>query len=383
MTKYKEWNLNDSIGLLVGGTPCQSFSVAGLRKGLEDPRGNLALTYLGILDHFRPKWCVWENVPGVLSSGGGRDFGSFLGALGELGYGWAYRVLDAQNFGVAQRRRRVFVVGCLGDWKSAAEVLFESESLSGNTKSSRTQREGVTSYVESSFGQYREDVIAGTSKASGGVLGGGSETFIAYEWHNQDSRIKPVEIAATLNCNAGGREGHLVQNITSIQGNLIGRDKGGPQGVGVSEGETMYTLTKADVHAVAFGWQNSSSQGMSVDTISPTLDKSKTPAVAFSQQPIPEYYAHQYCQDRVYSTEGITPALNCSQSHKFRFDMAVRRLTPVECERLQGFPDNYTNIKENCPDGGRYKALGNSMAVPVMRWIGERINEYERKHGRN
>ena len=312
MTKYKEWNLNDSIGLLVGGTPCQSFSVAGLRKGLDDPRGNLALTYLGILDHFRPKWCVWENVPGVLSSGGGRDFGSFLGALGELGYGFAYRVLDAQNFGVAQRRRRVFVVGCLGDWRTAAEVLFESESLSGNIKPSRTQREGVTSYVESSFGQYREDVIAGTSKASGRVLGGGSETFIAYEWHNQDSRIKPVEIAATLNCNAGGREGHLVQNITSIRGNLIGRDKGGPQGVGVSEGETMYTLTKADVHGV-------------------------------------------------------------------QTNMAVRRLTPVECERLQGFPDNYTNIKENCPDGSRYKALGNSMAVPVMRWIGERINQYEQR----
>ena len=101
MTKFKEWNLNGSIDLLVGGTPCQSFSVAGLRKGLEDPRGNLALTYVGILDKFRPKWFVWENVPGVLSSGGGRDFGSFLGAVAELGYGFAYRVLDAQYFGVA------------------------------------------------------------------------------------------------------------------------------------------------------------------------------------------------------------------------------------------------------------------------------------------
>ena len=95
MTKYKEWDIG-TIDILVGGTPCQSFSVAGLRKGLEDPRGNLALVYCGILDKFRPKWFVWENVPGVLSSNGGRDFGSFLGALGELGYGWAYRVLDAQ-----------------------------------------------------------------------------------------------------------------------------------------------------------------------------------------------------------------------------------------------------------------------------------------------
>jgi DNA (cytosine-5)-methyltransferase 1 len=371
MTKYKEWKINDSIGLLVGGTPCQSFSVAGLRKGLEDPRGNLALTYVGILDHFRPKWFIWENVPGVLSSGGGRDFGSFLGALGELGYGWSYRVLDAQYFGVAQRRRRVFVVGCLGDWRPTAEVLFESESLRRDIKKGKSKGKDIAGYVKSGFGQYREDAIAGTLRASGGDLSGGSETFvtndtvgtllardykgvdsyntdkmivqkvyenhpsdsrvkemgktcqtvtstwgsgggnipfvqnIAYEWHNQDSRIKPIQVAATLNCNAGGREGHLVQSIGFTQCDAA-RDVG----------------------------QN----------ISPTLRS---------------------------GGDGGYPA------HSVATNMAVRRLTPVECERLQGFPDNYTNIKENCPDGARYKALGNSMAVPVMRWIGERINSYE------
>ena len=111
MTRYKDWDIDrDTVDLIVGGTPCQSFSVAGLRKGLEDPRGNLALTFLGMVDHYRPEWVVWENVPGVLSSSGGRDFGSFLGALGQLGYGFAYRVLDAQYFGVAQRRKRVFIV---------------------------------------------------------------------------------------------------------------------------------------------------------------------------------------------------------------------------------------------------------------------------------
>ena len=117
--------LHSTIDVLVGGTPCQSFSTAGLRKGLADPRGNLALVYLRIADEKRPRWLIWENVPGVLSSNGGRDFGSFLGALGQLGYGFAYRVLDAQYFGVPQRRRRVFVVGYLGDWRRAAEVLFE------------------------------------------------------------------------------------------------------------------------------------------------------------------------------------------------------------------------------------------------------------------
>jgi DNA (cytosine-5)-methyltransferase 1 len=405
MTKYKEWQINDPIGLLVGGTPCQSFSVAGLRKGLEDPRGNLALTYVGILDHFRPKWFIWENVPGVLSSGGGRDFGSFLGALGELGYGWSYRVLDAQYFGVAQRRRRVFVVGHLGDWRPPAEVLFESESLSRNLKPSRKTRQSVAGYVESSFGQYREDVIAGTTKASGGVLSGGSETFIVgaldtecggqklshqsinsghifavYENHPSDSRVKPMgDVCQTVTSTWGSGGGNIpfvqsfrksrrAQSVNDFEtwvddgksNTLNTFDLGDVRtthavaygfepGIAKREGnpnrfsEEISPTLRADMGdnqvATAFGWQNSPSQSMSMDTISPTLDKSKTPATMHN--------------------------------------MAVRRLTPVECERLQGFPDNYTNIRENCPDGARYKALGNSMAVPVMRWIGERINSYE------
>ncbi|MGA0355790.1 MAG: DNA cytosine methyltransferase, partial [Ilumatobacteraceae bacterium] len=120
------------IELLVGGTPCQSFSVAGLRGGLDDDRGNLALRFMQLCAEARPTWVVWENVPGVLSIDGGRAFGSILGALEELGYGWAYRTLDAQWFGVAQRRRRVFVVGCLGDWRRAAAVLFEQQSVCGD-----------------------------------------------------------------------------------------------------------------------------------------------------------------------------------------------------------------------------------------------------------
>jgi DNA (cytosine-5)-methyltransferase 1 len=262
MTKYKEWDFGTNrLDLLVGGTPCQSFSVAGLRKGLEDPRGNLALVYCGILDKFRPKWFVWENVPGVLSSGGGRDFGSFLGALAELGYGFSYRVLDAQNFGVAQRRRRVFVVGHLGDWRPAAEVLFESESLRGDIKSSRKKVEEATTFVESSFGTFRQETNA-----------------------------------------------PLTQTIALAE-NTIGRQpQNGGNGDGFTECGPMYTLNATGVHGV---------------------------------------------------------------SH----NMSVRRLTEVECERLQGFPDNYTNIKENCPSGPRYKAMGNSMAVPVMRWIGERIQQ--------
>ena len=148
MTKFKEWPDAD-IDVLVGGTPCQSFSVAGLRAGLADPRGNLMLTYLAIAERYRPEWVVWENVPGVLSSNGGRDFATFLCGLAELGYGWAYRVLDAQYFGVAQRRRRVFVVGSAGGWASAAAVLFERDCLQGNPAPSREAREGVTGTLNS------------------------------------------------------------------------------------------------------------------------------------------------------------------------------------------------------------------------------------------
>jgi len=321
MTKYKEWDINDTVGLLVGGTPCQSFSVAGLRKGLEDPRGNLALTYVGILDKFRPKWFIWENVPGVLSSGGGRDFGSFLGAVAECGYGFAYRVLDAQYFGVPQRRRRVFVVGYLGDWRPTAEVLFESESLSGNLKQSRKKGKDFTGCLTSRLASGKSTV--GTLMANAGtkLWLGNQEAFTG------DYRVlSPIGNAPCI----------------ALAENTIGRQpQNGGNGDGFTENGPMYTLNATGIHGVAFGWQNSASQSMSVDTISPTLDKSKTPATMHN--------------------------------------MAVRRLTPVECERLQGFPDNYTNIKENCPDGPRYKAMGNSMAVPVMRWIGERINRLE--HG--
>ena len=279
MTKYKEWELSEPIDILVGGTPCQSFSVAGLRKGLDDPRGNLALTYVGILDKFRPKWCIWENVPGVLSSGGGRDFGSFLGALGEIGYGWAYRVLDAQHFGVPQRRRRVFVVGCLGNWKSAAEVLFDSHSLSGNTKKGRKTRERVAYPIA----DCAPTLCARDSKGVGNY-----------------------EVAG------GGGNVPFVQKAYSIREDATANN---------------FSATPLEV----------------------------TPALQALRPSVQSHHAQTFIAG----------------------DYAVRRLTPTECERLQGFPDDYTNIKENCPDGPRYKALGNSMAVPVMRWIGERINGYK------
>ena len=377
MTKYKEWDIG-TIDILVGGTPCQSFSVAGLRKGLEDPRGNLALVYCGILDKFRPKWFVWENVPGVLSSNGGRDFGSFLGAVAQLGYGFSYRVLDAQYFGVPQRRRRVFVVGCLGGWQHSAEVLFESACLLRNPPPSREKRKGFTAsplgsievsgplqardykdsgtdgfnttssklipYTASSFAQYKEGV--GTLRANGGDLGGGSETFVAtvYENHPNDSRVKEMgEVCTTVTSRWGTGGG----NVPFVANRMV------------AFGEYVDDDTASAMKARDY--------------------KDATDLVAYSIRE--DAKANTFSATEIEVSKAIQALVPSVQSHHaqtFLASSAVRRLTPIECERLQGFKDGHTNIpwrgKPESPDGLRYKALGNSMAVPCMNWIGKRIS---------
>jgi len=131
-----------AVDLVIAGTPCQSFSEQGSKRGMDDPRGQLALQFSRVLDSVRPRWVVWENVPGVLRSGQGRDFGCFLLSLAKLGYGLAYRVLDSQFFGVAQRRRRVFVVGHYRDWRRAAAVLFDGPQFDSPAGASPQVREG-------------------------------------------------------------------------------------------------------------------------------------------------------------------------------------------------------------------------------------------------
>jgi DNA (cytosine-5)-methyltransferase 1 len=402
MTKFEEWNL-ESVELLVGGTPCQSFSVAGLRKGLDDPRGNLMLTYGAIAKRFKPKWLVWENVPGVLSSNGGRDFGTFLGMLAELGYGFAYRVLDAQYFGVAQRRRRVFVVGCLGNWRAAAAVLFERDSLCGNPTPSREKSQDSTTTTRKGIADVCPTIGCELAKQVNNQMVGNAEAFyipepaqsIAFENNRRDGIRFSGELTNTLQAFAGTGGGNTP--CVAIQGNLIGRDTGGPNGVGATDEGVMYTLTKADVHGVAqpIAYSIAPGAGASKDDIyvtptdiARTLDASvnnignhqggtavmQSMAVA---QPIGTDCYNGSITGDIACTMG-TPGSSVNASGPTVMQhMAVRRLTPVECERLQGFPDGYTNIRENCPDGPRYKALGNSMAVPVMRWIGQRIQAVE------
>ncbi len=352
----------DPIELLVGGTPCQSFSVARLRAGLNDPRGNLMLEFGALAKRLQPKWLVWENVPGVLSSNGGRDFGSFLAMLGELGYGFAYRVLDAQHFGVPQRRRRVFVIGCLGDFGSAAAVLFEQHSLQGHTAESKGKGKEVAGTLTRGFGDRGLDLdqiaggayeireVAGTITTRTGISRNNHEECVAV-----DTTASGKKTFGTLMANCatkqwlGNQEAlsgdyHILQPI-ALAGNTIGRQPlNGGNGNGYDESGVSYTLTKTDVHAVAH---------------------------AFKVRGGCEGGGKGYLgQDE----QAFTLSTGADQQlfHK----MQVRRLMPIECERLQGFRDDFTNIP-GASDSTRYKALGNSMAVPVMKWIGERINLVE------
>jgi DNA (cytosine-5)-methyltransferase 1 len=485
------------IDLLVGGTPCQSFSVAGLRKGLDDPRGNLMLTFLSIADKLRPKWIVWENVPGVLSSNGGKDFGTFLGALGELGYGFAYRVLDAQHFGVAQRRRRVFVVGYLGDWRVAAAVLFERESLQGNIKPSRKKREEVTANAEGSVGEagvaqpisIDAECNAKTNQFGTLVRGGegGTQQFVAqpiafepgkmqrlgYGYSdngtsptlrsepgdNQLAVAQPIAFKVRGGCEGGGK-GYLGQEeqaftISTMQdqqiaqpiginGNIAGTiDANYFKGCGsanfgerdvvaqpiaidwrtaqVDQGitQTLKTdLAKMSGPCVAVDTYNYTTNGHTTQTIRSQSDTEHigavlqpiavdvynqsidgqtsatiTEAVGGTNTSGPKVMHSIDFRNNRYNEEQIAGTLQSKESGGYSLNytmgvhqppMAIRRLTPKECERLQGFPDDWTKVPyrnkdaDQCPDGPRYKACGNSMAVPVMRWIGQRIQLIEK-----
>jgi DNA (cytosine-5)-methyltransferase 1 len=199
ITRFKEWPDAD-IDVFVGGTHCQSFSIAGLRRGLVDPRGNLALTYLAILDRYRPRWAIWENVPGVLSNNQGRDFGAFIGGMVELGYGCCWRVLDAQYCrvdgfprAVPQQRRRVFVVGRFGDWRGAAGVLFDAASLSRDPPPRREAEARVARPL-----------------AAGADGSGGYRNDADTADQNLIAAPKAATLATAMNADHDGRESHLV-----------------------------------------------------------------------------------------------------------------------------------------------------------------------------
>ena len=416
---------------------------------MQDPRGNLTLTYLGLADKLKPKWIIYENVPGLLSSNGGRDFGAFLGALGQLGYGWAYRVLDAQHFrGTPQRRRRVFVVACrnpitgLGDWRAAAEVLSIAEGLRWHLASGGKKRKSVapdagrgveadgqyydfqaigqygtdgsastlmardykdskdlvikpisTPYTASSFAQYSEGV--GTVRASGGDLGGGSETLLTQPQPFRKSKRAcsttdnetwvEADASNTLNNFDLGdtRTTHAVVEPMLFENRPTDSRITGPHNVSP-------TMTSR------FG-----TGGGNIPLVQHTMPGSVAPTIGASGPPYSRtgnerVEAEALAISTAVPNCEVSGTLRANPSSGFRSDgtpvepvvmtpMAVRRLTPNECYRLQGFPDNWGRIPwkgkpaEECPDGPQYKAAGNSMAVPCMFFIGNGIAEYEAK----
>ena len=436
-----------------GGTPCQAFSVAGLRNSLDDHRGNLSLTFCEIanaIDSVRtirgekPAIIFWENVPGVLNT---KDnaFGCFLAGLaGESdalvppGGRWtdagfidgpqraiAWRVLDAQYFGLAQRRKRVFVVASARNDFDPATILFEWDGLRRDIAPSREKGKDTPAFTSTSFANYGDGI--GTLRANGGDLGGGSETLtlhadelanclqtschdysradgfntVVYENHPADSRVKDMGNTCTTMTSrwgtGGGNVPFAVQTIPihsqafqSTGGGANRNNDGKGNGLGIGKlTDPSNTITTSERHAVAVS-------AYAFDSLSSNSMKSKNPISGCNQVEI----------SKAIDTKGVNPTCNqggnavvaptltasndpsrSPQSTEvtnqvaavYATTMAVRRLTPVECERLQGFPDNYTNIpwrkKPESPDGPRYKALGNSWAVPVVAWIGKRIND--------
>tara|TARA_R110002167_G_scaffold120202_2_gene297972 strand:+ start:3531 stop:4574 length:1044 start_codon:yes stop_codon:yes gene_type:complete len=293
ITKITTEKLNElgKIDIVVGGSPCQSFSVAGNRGGTDDPRGQLMFDYIRVVNTVKPKWFVWENVPGVLSSNKGRDFGTLLREMADIGYDLCWRVLDAKNFGVPQKRRRVFLVGHLGKNRSPAEVLFERKGRDRDLEKSRSSREEDSRETEKGVGNSSD----------------------YYEHHPNDSRTKgPLSTANTVAARYGTGGGNTPIVVEGVKDPIGSLDCNGPD--------------KLDGQWASTGQQ--------------VIENSTT--------------------------------------------TRVRRLTPLECERLQGFPDGWTNIEwkrwnkvVDTPASHRYKALGNSMAVPVMEWIGRGIMEQE------
>lgn len=291
-----DWSEYDdgSVDVIVGGSPCQSFSIAGRREGLQG-ESRLMFEYIRAVREVRPRYFIWENVPGAFTSDKGEAFRQLLSEMDGLGYGLAWRVLDAQFFGVPQRRRRVFLVGSLGN-QSAAEILFEPDSLRWDIESSREKRKSLTA-------------------AAKGGSGGGRCYGMCYK-AGAKAQAYPVndELHPTLSA---------CRHDASV----------------------CYTLQAS------------------------RSDTNGTPVVGHADDNAKAAIDFDMCGSL--KVGGSAPIAASGY--------VVRRLTPRECERLQGFPDDWTLIDfkgkgvENCPDTPRYKALGNSMAVPVMRWIGRRL----------
>ena len=408
------------VDLLAGGTPCQAFSVAGKRLGLDDPRGNLTLEFLALARRVRARWLVWENVPGFLSHDSGRTMGTFLRLLGELGYGWAYRVLDAQYVrvdghegAVPQRRRRLFVVAHLGDAAGPAAVLFERESLRGDPAPRRETGEGIAGATAPSL------VSSGRGVSRTGETRGQDPVIAVPQGFGGGNRSGAIEAAACLTARGHKYDFEVETFIAQVASTLPagGNSTGGDRqpGTGAETAGTMLIATHAPafaIHSDALDRSGEGANGTAAERaglgvqadvgyamrakrpdavayrITPNDGAYETGGVAGSLttgtdrsaqalvQPI-AFAQNSRDEVRLFGDDGQTvgalaaePGLK--QTCYVADQWAVRRLTPTECERLMGVPDGFTAITyrgKPAADGPRYKALGNSQAINVMRWI--------------
>ena len=429
MTKINGWAMRGQIDLLVGGTPCQGFSVAGLRGGLDDPRSGLAGHYVRLAAELRVPWLLWENVPGALSTSAGGDFRAFVSALDELGYGLAWAVLDAQWFGVAQRRKRLFLVGRLGDWKGPGAVLFEPGRVCRNPPARRRKGEGNAPRAEGGAGAGSGQDVCPTMTSSGA---GFARVDGRAEHDCGTLVVQPNEVSATLCASGAGtdrpsaqcsQEGFCVMSMKTANTKA--------NGCNFSDDPVTYTLDTTAPPAVfplseqtLFSEKNFGGLGRLNDP-APTLDTKHVNAVApldlrnalrdpsrekrtgagfgepddpantLTSESVPGVapldLRHLLRDDASFGglglpnepvgslTCGMTGGGNPPAMAPLSPSLYPRRLTPLECERLQGFPDGWTDVRfqgKPARDTLRYRALGNSMAVPVMRWLAEGIREF-------
>ena len=372
---------------------CQNFSTAGNREGLKGEQSKLAIDYLRVINTVKPKWIVWENVPGVFSTGKGMDFKLFTAALTHCRYGICWRVLDAQWFGVGQRRRRVFLVGYLGDWRPAYKVLFESQSLPGYFETLERTKERLTASAKRSSGKTGSNCLNPWAEQSKRILRIDSVSDCLCASEKMKSITKILDDRGT----SGGDSENICYDMshpcdvlrTCTDGKtptLEARMGTGGNQIPLVFGEGsfyQYKEVTAGSTLKAVGGALGGGSKNFVVNLNPLIKTYR----------IGSYYSNSMKSDnphsRIYKTETANtldasdppPAWQqggiavCSHAR-------VRKLTPKECLRLQGFPDDWFDGVEGYSDTAAYKAIGNSMAVPCMRWIGERIQEVEKEQAR-
>lgn len=400
MTKIDGSKYRGAVDLVVAGTPCQDFSIAGKRAGLAGERSGLALNLVDLLHAVQPRWLVWENVPGAFSTNHGRDFGTFVQTLVECGYRCAWRVLDAQFFGVPQRRRRIFLVGHLGDWRHPAAVLFEPQSLRRDITKGRKKRPHVTQALTGRLGGGGPDdnkaqagfyvpvivpqaMSCKWSKGTSGPAGDEHHNLVAYSirtaqtssngWGISEEKSHTLDQANGMAICAPLTTRPYADNASSESRLLISFH--GSQDPNVS-GDTSHCLGRNNGLECCVAVQQNQCGEVRVSPVMGTLN---TNSNASGRNAPLIFQQNERDEVRTMPYAGALQAQSGMKQQNYLYqNMRVRRLTPTEAERLQGFPDGYTAIMYNgkpAADGPRYKALGNSMCVPVMRWIGERIQK--------